>query len=68
VEDERMEKQLDDIYKEIQDSLAEKAEVGNDNNDNDKKHEERNTIKYMFLNPIKETARNSIVDTARVDE
>jgi hypothetical protein len=72
VEDERMEEQLADIYKEIQESLLPgKAEVGKNNNDNDKKHEERNTIKYMFLNPrpIKETARNSIVDTARrVDE
>jgi hypothetical protein len=42
VENERMEKQLDDIYKEIQQSLlAGKAEVGNNNNDNDKKHEEK---------------------------
>jgi hypothetical protein len=67
-----MEKRLDDIYKEIQQSLLSgKAEVGDNNNDNDKKHEERNTIKYMFLNPrpIKEMERNSIHDTTRrVDE
>ena len=72
MENERMEKRLDDIYKEIQQSLlAGKAKVGNNNDDNDKKHEERNTIKYMFLNPrpIKEMERNSIDDTARrVDE
>ena len=66
-----MEKHLDDIYKEIQDSLVGKAKVGNNNDDNDKKHEKRNTIKYRFLNPrpIKEMVGNSIGDTARlVDE
>jgi hypothetical protein len=67
-----MEKRLDDIYKEIQESLlAGKAKLDNNNDDNDKKYEERNTIKYMFLNPrpIKETERNSIDDTPRlVDE
>ena len=67
-----MEKRLDDIYKEIQESLlAGKAKLDNNNDDNDKKYEERNTIKYMFLNPrpIKEMERNSIDDTARlVDE
>jgi hypothetical protein len=59
-----MEKRLDDIYKGIQQSLLSgKAEVGDNNNDNSKKHEERY---YMFLNPrpIKEMERNSI-DTAR---
>jgi len=73
VENERMEKRLDDIYKEIQESLLPgKAKLDNNNNDdNDKKYEERNTIKSMFLNPrpIKEMERNSIDDTAhRVDE
>jgi hypothetical protein len=68
-----MEKRLDDIYKEIQESLLPgKAKLDNNNNDdNHKKYEERNTIKYMFLNPrpIKEMERNSIDDTARlVDE
>ena len=63
-----MEKRLDDIYKEIQESLLPgKAKLDNNNDDdNDKKYEERNTIKYMFLNPrpIKETERNSIDDTS----
>jgi hypothetical protein len=72
VGNERMEKRLDDIYKEIQESLlAGKAKLDNNNDDNDKKYEERNTIKYMFLNPraIKEMERNPIDDTARlVDE
>jgi hypothetical protein len=73
MENERMEKRLDDIYKEIQESLlAGKAKLDNNNNDdNDKKYEERNTIEYMFLNPraIKEMERNPIDDTARlVDE
>jgi len=73
VENERMEKRLDDIYKEIQESLLPgKAKLHNNNDDdNDKKYEDTNTIKYMFLNPkpIKETERNSIDDTARkVDE
>jgi len=73
VENERMEKRLDDIYKEIQESLLPgKAKLDNNNDDdNDKKYEDRNTIKYMFLNPrpIKEMERNSIDDTARlVDE
>ena len=67
-----MEKRLDDIYKEIQESLlAGKAKLVNNNDDNDKKYEDRNTIKYMFLNPraIKEMERNPIDDTARlVDE
>ena len=68
-----MEKRLDDIYKEIQESLLPgKAKLDNNNDDdNDKKYEDRNTIKYMFLNPrpIKEMERNSIDDTARlVDE
>ena len=72
MEDERLEKRLDDIYKEIQESLlAQKAKVGNNNDDNDKKYEERNTVRYLFLNPtpIQEMVRNSIEDTARrVDE
>jgi hypothetical protein len=73
VENERMEKRLDDIYKKIQESLLPgKAKLENNNDDdNDKKYEDRNTIKYMFLNPrpIKEIERNSIDDTARlVDE
>ena len=73
MENERMEKRLDDIYKEIQESLLPgKAKLDNNNDDdNDKKYEDRNTIKYMFLNPrpIKEMERNSIDDTARlVDE
>ena len=68
-----MEKRLDDIYKEIQESLLPgKAKLDNNNDDdNDKKYEDRNTIKYMFLNPrpIKEMERNSIDDAARrVDE
>jgi len=48
-----MEKRLDDIYKQIQESLLPgKAKLDNNNDDdNDKKYEERNTIKYMFLNP-----------------
>lgn len=73
MENERMEKRLDDIYKEIQESLLPgKAKLDNNNDDdNDKKYEERNTIKYMFLNPrpTKVMERNSIDDTARlVDE
>ena len=68
-----MEKRLDDIYKEIQESLLPgKAKLDNNNDDdNDKKCEERNTIKYMFLNPrpTKVMERNSIDDTSRlVDE
>lgn len=58
-----MEKRLGDIYKEIQESLAQKAKVGNKNDDdNDKKHEERNTIMDMFLDPtpIREMVRYSI--------
>ena len=47
-----MEKRLADIYKEIQESLVQKAKVGNNNDDNEKKHEERNTtIMDMFLDP-----------------
>ncbi|MFY9872781.1 MAG: hypothetical protein WAK17_23985 [Candidatus Nitrosopolaris sp.] len=60
-----MEKRLGDIYKEIQESLAQKAKVGNKNDDdNDKKHEERNTIMDMFLDPtpIREMVRYSIED------
>lgn len=58
-----MEKRLGDIYKEIQESLAQKAKVGSKNDDdNDKKHEERNTIMDMFLDPtpIREMVRYSI--------
>lgn len=58
-----MEKRLGDIYKEIQESLAQKAKVGNKNDDdNDKKYEERNTIMDMFLDPtpIGEMVRYSI--------
>ena len=74
MEIERMEKRLDDIYKEIQESLLPgkaKLDNNNDDDDNEKKYEERNTIKYMFLNPrpIKEMEHNSIDDTVRlVDE
>jgi len=47
-----MERRLGDIYKEIQEYLAQKAKVGDNNdNDNDKKHEERYTIIDMFLDP-----------------
>jgi hypothetical protein len=63
VEGTTMEKRLGDIYKEIQESLAQKAKVGNNNDDdNDKKHEERNTIMDMFLDPtpIREMVRYSI--------
>jgi hypothetical protein len=63
VEGTTMEKRLGDIYKEIQESLAQKAKVGNKNDDdNDKKHEERNTIMDMFLDPtpIREMVRYSI--------
>ena len=58
-----MEKRLADIYKEIQEYLAQKAKVGNNNDDNEKKHEERNTtIMDMFLDPtpIRELVRYSI--------
>jgi hypothetical protein len=52
VEGTTVEKRLADIYKEIQESLAQKAKAGNNNDDdNDKKHEERNTIMDMFLDP-----------------
>ena len=58
-----MEKRLGDIYKEIEESLAQKAKVGNNNDDdNDKKHEGRNTIIDMFLDPtpIREMIQYSI--------
>jgi hypothetical protein len=67
-----MEKQLDDIYKEIRESLlAQKAKVGNnDDDDNDKKHEEKNTIIDMFLDPtpIKEMVQYSIEEFSSPDK
>ena len=58
-----MGKRLSDVYKEIQESLAQKAKVCNNNDDdNDKKHEDRNTIMDMFLDPtpVREMVRYSI--------
>jgi hypothetical protein len=52
---------LDDIYKEIQECLSGKAKHGNKNDDN----EERNTLKYMFLNliPANEEIVRSTIET-----
>jgi hypothetical protein len=61
-------KKLDDIYKEIQECLSRKAKHGNKNDD--KKDEERKTVKYMFLNliPANEEIRNSIIEVASQGE
>ena len=74
MEEERMEKRLDDIYKEIRESLlAGKANVSNNNNDdnnNDKKHEEITTIIDMFLDPtpIQEIVQYSIEEYSSPDK
>ena len=67
-----MEKRLDDIYKEIQESLAQKANVSNNNNDDndDNKKEERITIIDMFLDPtpIQEIVQYSIEEYSSPDK
>lgn len=67
-----MERRLDDIYKEIRESLAQKANVNNNYSDdnNDKKHEETTTIIDMFLDPtpVQETVQYSIEEYSSPDK